>query len=253
MEPSLKSRKNPRKPLRKKVSLARALSKLGIVSRRQARTLIEAGRVSVNGKILKNPEVRVDPDREVIQVDQRRAQAPAPLYLMMHKPKGIVTTRSDERGRKTVYDLLDLKEWVFPVGRLDRETSGLLLLTNDTQWGNRITAPAYKVAKVYHVKLNAPITESDLARLSNGIALEDGTRTLPAKARRLPAPPDGRWIVLTLWEGKNRQVRRMLEALGYRVEDLIRIQIGGLKLGDLPAGATRPLTPAEVERLDRRS
>ncbi|MBI3805471.1 MAG: rRNA pseudouridine synthase [Nitrospirae bacterium] len=232
----------------RKVSLARALSKLGVASRSQARTLIESGRVSVNGKCLTNPEVRVDPDREVLRVDGRVIRRAAPIYLMMHKPTGVVTTRSDERGRKTVYDLLGEEgRWLFPVGRLDKETAGLLLLTNDTQWGNRISAPDSKVPKVYHVKLGRPVSEEDMARLRSGILL-DGTPTAPAKAALLHVKHE-EWLVLTLQEGRNRQVRRMCEALGHRVERLIRVAVGGLLLGNLPPGGLRPLTPEEVRRL----
>lgn len=236
------------KPPDKRVSLARALSKLGAVSRQQARGLIEAGRVSVNGKILKNPEVRVDPDRETFKIDGQTIRAAAPRYLMMHKPKGVVTTRSDEKGRKTIYDLFTSDGWVFPVGRLDRETSGLLLLTNDTRWGNRIVAPESKVPKVYHVKLNRPIADEDLKKMARGIPLEEG-ETLPAKAVLLRNTEKGCWIELTLEEGKNRQIRRMCEALGYRVENLVRVQIGRLKLGALPSGETRPLTREEIRDL----
>ncbi|HET6369587.1 MAG TPA: pseudouridine synthase, partial [Nitrospiria bacterium] len=233
------------------VSLARALSKLGVVSRSRAREMIEAGRVSVNGRRMNNPEVRVDPDREVIRVDGRIVRPAAHVYLMMHKPKGVVTTRSDERGRKTVYDLLADREkarWIFPVGRLDRESSGLLLLTNDTRWGNRIVDPEAKIPKSYHVKLNRPISVDDLKRFSEGIHLDSGGRTRPAEVRLLRTTEKGCWIVMTLREGRNRQVRRMCEALGYRVENLVRVRVGDLLLGDLPPGGTRRLTPKEVLR-----
>jgi 23S rRNA pseudouridine2605 synthase len=237
------------------VSLARALSKLGVVSRRRARSLIEAGRVSVNGRVLKNPEVRVDPDREVIRLDHEKIRPARPVYLMMHKPKGVVTTRSDERGRETVYDLLSAERgWIFPVGRLDRETSGLLLLTNDTQWGNRIGAPESNVPKVYHVKLDRPISKEDLRRLSAGVELIEPAgkiRTRPAEAFLFRSGGEPR-LSLTIHEGRNRQVRRMCEALGYRVEELIRAQIGDLRLGDLPAGETRSLTEEEVRSLSGR-
>ena len=241
--------RRPARRLARKVSLARALSKLGFTSRSQARPLIESGRVSVNGRCIRNPEVRVDPDREVIRVDNRLIRPAAPVYLMMHKPKGVVTTRSDERERKTVYDLLGEEgQWLFPVGRLDKETSGLLLLTNDTQWGNRIAAPSSKVSKIYHVKLDRPISDDDLKQLRSGILLEEG-KTAPAEAVRLELTERGEWMALTLHEGRNRQVRRMCEALGYRVEDLARVRIGDLALGGLPPGAVRPLTPGEVRRL----
>lgn len=239
----------PERRLERKVSLARALSKLGFTSRSQARTLIESGRVSVNGRCIRNPEVRVDPDREVIRVDGQVIRPAAPIYLMMHKPRGVVTTRSDERERKTVYDLLGKDEqWLFPVGRLDKETSGLLLLTNDTQWGNRIAAPESKISKVYHVKLSREMTEEALERLRSGISLTEG-RTAPSEAARLRSAEDGEWIALTLREGRNRQVRRMCEALGYQVENLVRVRIGDLVLGDLPPGGHRPLTSLEVRRL----
>lgn len=241
--------RSPGGRLERKVGLARALSKLGWSSRSQARPLIESGRVSVNGRCIRNPEVRVDPDREVIRVDDQVVRPAAAVYLMMHKPKGVLTTRSDERDRKTIYDLLGKeRQWIFPVGRLDKETSGLLLLTNDTQWGNRIAAPESKVAKVYHVKLNRPIAEEDLQRLRSGVLLEERP-TAPAEATRLRETQKGEWIVLTLREGRNRQVRRMCEALGYEVETLIRVRIGGLALGALPPGAHRPLTPSEIRRL----
>ncbi len=241
--------RRPAGPPERKVSLARALSKLGFTSRSQARPLIESGRVSVNGRCIQNPEVRVDPDREVIRVDDRVIRPAAPVYLMMHKPKGVVTTRLDERDRKTVYDLLGEEgQWLFPVGRLDKETSGLLLLTNDTQWGNRIAAPESKMPKVYHVKLNRSISEEDMAQLRSGVLLEEG-KTAPAEAVRLRQNEKGEWIVLTLREGRNRQVRRMCEALGYQVENLVRVRIGDVALGPLSPGGIRPLTPGEVRRL----
>jgi 23S rRNA pseudouridine2605 synthase len=248
----LLKKKASHSPPQMKVSLARALSKLGVVSRRQARGWIEAGRVSVNGRCLKNPEVRVDPDREVIRVDGRTVRHKAPVYLMMHKPRGIVTTRSDEYSRKTVYDLLENSSWIFPVGRLDRDSSGLLLLTNDTQWANRIVAPESKIPKTYHVLLNRPVAAEDLAQVSKGMALEDGVQTRPARARLLRPTEKGCWIEMILTEGMNRQVRRMCESLGYRVEELVRVRIGDLRLGDLAVGAVRSLTAQEVRQLGKK-
>lgn len=239
------------KGLDRKVSLARALSKLGFASRSRARTLIEAGRVSVNGRCLRNPEVRVDPEREEIRVDDRAVEAPDRVYLMMHKPKGVVTTRSDERGRKTVYDLLETGTELFPVGRLDKESSGLLLFTNDTQWGNRIVSPESKIPKVYHVKLSRKISAEEVRRLSEGMVLEGGERTLPAEVTLIRSTEKRCWIEVVLREGKNRQIRRMCEAMGVEVENLVRIRIGDLQLGTLPPGAVRSLTAREVDHLVR--
>ena len=232
------------------VSLARALSKLGFCSRAQARELIESGRVSVKGRTLRNPEARVRPENAGIRVDGRQAR-PAPFqYVMMHKPKGVITTRSDERGRKTVYGLLGAgSAWLFPVGRLDKETSGLLLLTNDTQWGNRIGAPESQVQKVYHVKVNRRVDPEDLGRLSAGIPLPEGIHAAASPTRLLRHTEKGSWIEVALTEGRNRQVRRMCEALGFRVENLVRVRIGALELGRLLPGQTRRLTPEEVRRL----
>lgn len=227
------------------VSLARALSKLGITSRKQARGLIEAGRVKVNGRVLTNPEVRVHPEREAIVVDGRAAANPGRVYFMMNKPAGYVTTRSDERGRPTVYDLLkDKDRWIFPVGRLDRESRGLLLFTNDTQWGNAWTDPAREILKIYELRLDRAMTRDDLERFRTGVVLDDGRRTRTAliEARMRP---DGCWVEAGITEGKNRQIRRMMKALGYRVFDLIRTRMGPLELGNLPEGAVRPLTEKE--------
>jgi 23S rRNA pseudouridine2605 synthase len=165
---------------------------------------------------------------------------------MMHKPAGIVTTRSDERGRSTVYDLLkDQGRWLFPVGRLDRDTRGLLLFTNDTQWANALTDPASKVPKVYEVRLDREMEDRDMDRFRVGVTLDGGERTLPAKIVRITRA-DGPWVEVAITEGKNRQVRRMMAALGYDVKALLRTRIGPVSLEGLKEGAVRPLTGREV-------
>lgn len=235
------------------VSLARALSKLGVCSRSAARALIEAGRVAVNGRVLTNPEVRVDPERERFAVDDRPVRAAARRYLALHKPPGLIVTRSDERGRATVYTLLAPADRdLFPVGRLDRDSEGLLLFTNDTQWANALLDPRSKLPKEYRIQIAAEIDAAALARLRAGVVLDDGVRTRPARVERVTGV-DGVWLAVTLTEGRNRQLRRMLEAVGQRVVTLVRTRIGALALADLAPGQTRPLTPAEVRALDVRA
>ncbi|MEO8036451.1 MAG: pseudouridine synthase, partial [Acidobacteriota bacterium] len=169
----------------------------------------------------------------------------APLYLLLHKPTGYITTYRDPHGRPTIYDLLkERREYVFPVGRLDLETSGLLLLTNDTQFAERLTNPEFKVPKTYAVAASRAMTDEELDRLRNGLELKDGP-TRPALVRRLSDSS----FHITITEGRNRQVRRMVEAVGAEVVALARIAIGSLTLGDLESGALRELTAAEVAEL----
>ncbi len=241
-----------------RVGLARALSKLGVCSRARAREWVEAGRVAVNGRRVTDPDRRVDPDRDRLTVDGTPVSRAGPIYLMMHKPKDVVTTRSDERGRRTIYDVLAAADprgadpgWVFPVGRLDRDSSGLLLLTNDTRWGARVAAPDSHVPKVYHVRVTPPIAPEDLARLAAGVPLADGP-TAPVGVAVVRRSTGGTWLELTLTEGRNRQIRRMCVRLGYRVETLVRIRIGGVVLGDLKPGEVRRLTEREVAALRSR-
>lgn len=251
---SLVTRDAPHRATRRRrphpnVSLSRALSKLGFASRTQARDLIRAGRVTVNGKVLTNPEVRVHPERETIALDGKTVARGRRLYMMMHKPAGYVTTRSDERGRSTVYDLLkDQDRWLFPVGRLDRDSRGLLLFTNDTQWANALMDPASKVAKVYELQIDREMEERDMDRFRAGVRLGDGERTRPAKIIRLDRE-DGHWLEAAITEGKNRQLRRMMAALGYNVKVIIRTRIGSVSLSELREGDVRPLTPDEIRAL----
>jgi 23S rRNA pseudouridine2605 synthase len=233
------------------LSLARALSKFGVCSRSQARRLIEAGRVRVNGRVLKRPEARLEPGRDRVDVDGRRVGDPADtLAIALHKPVGYVTTRTDPGGRPTVYDLLTgLRRWVFPVGRLDRDSAGLLVLTNDHRLGERLTSPAAHVPKTYHLRVRGVPDDAALRVLAEGVPLHDGL-TRPARVRALGAAKDGSaWLEVTLTEGRNRQLRRMCAAVGHDVLDLVRVAIGGLSLGELGLGRWRRLEAAEIESL----
>jgi len=231
--------------LKRVVSLARALSKLGFISRSMAEQFVREGRVRVNGKVVRNPSFRCRVAADVISVDGKRIVSRKPVCIMMNKPRGVITTRSDERGRKTVYDILgDIGRWVFPVGRLDMDTSGLLILTNDTRLGESLTNPASKVPKTYLVRLDTDFKAWHLETFREGMLL-DGVKLLPATA----VIKESNLLELTILEGKNRQVRRMCEALGYRVKELVRIRIGNLKIGDLAPGSWRQLTSEEINSL----
>jgi len=225
------------------VSLARALSKLGYTSRSQAEQVIRERRVTVNGTVIDNPSYRCALASDQIAVDGTAIQKKELIYLVMHKPVGVVTTRSDERHRSTVYDLLgDVGQWVFPVGRLDKETSGLLLFTNDHKLGERLTNPRSKVPKTYLVDLDRPIADHDAALIRKGMPL-DGERLMPAAVTKRK----GNVIELTIHEGKNRQIRRMCEHLGYRIVSLVRTRIGGYELGNLQLGGIRHLDQSDVD------
>jgi 23S rRNA pseudouridine2605 synthase len=240
----------------KRVGLARALSKLGYCSRSQAAELIRAGRVQLNSAIKHDPETPVQIARDRITVDSRPIRGAAKIYLMLNKPRGLVTTASDERGRNTIYSCLsrDLP-WLAPVGRLDKASEGLLLLTNDSEWAAKIAAPESHTPKIYHVQIGRIADEALLDSLKKGVRAETeaGAETLRAKeAQVLRQGEHNSWLSIVLDEGKNRQIRRMFEALGIEVRRLIRVAIGTLELGDLPKGASRPLTQREVAALKPR-
>lgn len=226
-------------PPRRDVSLARALSKLGVASRTVAERMIGEGRVGVNGRIVREPAFRCSLAADRISIDGApvRARAAATV-IAMHKPAGVVTTRSDERGRKTVYDVLgETGKWLFPVGRLDKETSGLLILTDDHRLGERLTNPDSKVPKTYVAGLDREMSERDAERLRRGLTA-GGESYLPALVRTRRGSAE---VEITIVEGKNRQVRRMCESLGYEVLSLVRTSIGRLTLGTLKPGEVRRL------------
>lgn len=234
-----------------KKTLDRALSRAGVCSRSDARAWIAAGRVKINGAPAVDPDQWVDIKRDKLSVDGRQIDAKARVYLALNKPKGVLTSHGDPSGRRTVYDLLgDLEQWVVPVGRLDRDTSGLLLLTNDTDWAEHIASPERHVAKTYRAQVAPRLDEDALERLRTGVELDDGP-TRPAKVVRVRDAGATTILELTISEGRNRQVRRMLREVGGKVRELKRISIGALELGDLVSGKWRRLTADEVRQFQR--
>jgi pseudouridine synthase len=233
----------------KSVTLARALSKLGFCSRSQAVIIIEQGDVSINGRVTRNPNLWVDLNSDKITVAEKSIKKKQFIYIMLNKPKGVVTTRSDERSRQTVYDLIEgVDEWLFPVGRLDKDTSGLLLLTNDNQLGERLTSPNLKVPKTYQVKLNQSMKSEHQQIIRWGMMLDD-EQLLPASLKILSEKQDECLIELTIIEGKNRQIRRMCELLGYNVLELERMKIGNYELSMMKNQTWKYLTQKEVALL----
>jgi 23S rRNA pseudouridine2605 synthase len=235
------------------VSLARALSKLGICSRTQAAVAVRDGRVTVNGRRVTDSSQRVVPEADDIRLDGTRAVAPGHVYLALNKPRGLVTTQRDPRGRATVYDCLNdpVLPFLGPVGRLDQASEGLLLFTNDTQWANAITAPASHVRKTYHVQVDRVPDSALVTMLERGVTAADGEVLSAVHVAVLRHGTRHGWLVVELDEGRNRQVRRMLEACGASVLRLVRVAVGPLQLGTLAKGAWRHLLPAEIEALRR--
>jgi len=247
----IRNKKKNRSSL-KKVGLARAISKLGYSSRSRAAELIAAGRVKWNGAVRRDPETPVHLGKDRIEIDGQPVASSSKIYIAMNKPRGVVTTASDEKGRETVYALLPPNlPWLAPVGRLDKASEGLLLLTNDSEWAACITAPETHLDKKYRVQIGAIADEALLQQLRNGIRAMDGEFLRVKNVRVLRSGERNSWIEIVLDEGKNRHIRRMLEALTIEVLRLVRIAIGPLALGDLPKGATRALSREEKQSLDR--
>lgn len=229
--------------------LQKVLAHAGVDSRRAAEELILEGRVSVNGVVCRVLGTKVDPQHDVVAVDgkpiPRRVKS---VYLMLNKPAGYITTVADPEKRPTVMDLVPHHSRIYPVGRLDANSEGLLLMTNDGELANLLSHPRYSMEKEYHVSILGVVKEAGLQTLRSGVEIEGG-RTRPAKVRVLSS--DGRvtWLSIAIHEGRNRQIRRMMNTLGYQVDRLMRVRIGPLWLGSLAKGAYRHLTPAEVRKL----
>ena len=222
------------------------LSKAGIGSRVEARSWIHAGRVQVNGKAVRNPDHWIDMQRDRVRFDGKPLVARERLYLLLYKPTGYLTTYRDPQGRPTVYDLIaDVGTFLSPVGRLDLDTSGLLLMTNDNRFAERVTNPLSHVPKTYLVKASTRLSDAQLERLREGIDLADGP-TRPAVVTRVRDSAKYTHFEITLTEGRNRQVRRMVEAIEASVLKLVRVKVGPMTIGKLPIGKWRLLTPAEV-------
>ncbi len=254
-----------------RVHLNRALSKMGLGSRTQAKKWIEAGQVEVNGITILDPEMWVDLKDDTIkkkslpnEEENENGKKDSPksignvidtpqeplkkIYLAMYKPVGYVTTRSDELNRQTVYDLLPSEwqnKWIFPIGRLDKDSEGLLLFTNDSAFSNRLTDPAHAIAKTYHVQLDKKPLANDLQTLSEGLVIA-GVKTRPAQFSAL----EGKWAEVILQEGRNRQIRKSFHELGYKVKRLIRKSIGGVTLEGLELGKCRVLDQKEIHRFN---
>ena len=246
------ARQPDRRSATPKVSLARALSKLGFCSRTQAERLIAEGRVLVGGKIVRDALLRIDPDRDRIIVDGERVAAKRKVYLMLNKPRGLVTTRDDPQQRDTVYACLEGLDlpFVSPVGRLDKASEGLLLMTNDTRFANRLMDPASHLPKTYHVQIGTVPDEAMLAAMRAGVTVDGETLTANS-IELLRSGGRTAWLEIVLDEGRNRHIRRLLAAHDIEVKRLIRIAIGGLQLGDLAKGTARHLTAEELVLLGR--
>lgn len=234
-----------------KERVQKVMAARGLCSRRAAEVMIRAGRVRVNGHPVSigdsmDPKDDLSVDGETIRLDKRAEK----LYLMLNKPRGYLTTAKDERGRKTVMELLEgVDERVYPVGRLDKDSEGLLLLTNDGDFANKITHPGSGVAKLYRATVRPRASEAQIEKLASGVTLDDGSRTMPASVR-VVAEDEGRSVLeISIREGKNRQIRRMCQAVGLSVARLRRSAVGPLKLGMLKPGTWRELTPMEVRAL----
>ncbi len=232
--------------------LHKFMARHGVASRRACEEIIASGRVRVNGKTVTAPGTSVEPGRDKVEVDGRVLGRPEkPVYIMLYKPRGYLSTVSDPRGRKKVTDLVrDVEERLFPVGRLDYDSEGLLILTNDGDLAYLLTHPAHNIPKTYLVRVRGIPETSDLKRLSEGIMLSDGI-TAPARINPIGERNGNALLEVTIRQGRNRQIRRMFEKIGHRVIRLKRVRIGPLALGELKAGQYRHLGETEVRRLKK--
>jgi 23S rRNA pseudouridine2605 synthase len=236
-------------PVASEERLARFLAGAGIASRRHAEELIREGRVTLNGTAVRDPGTHVNPKKDAVKVDGRRVKPAVPVYFLLHKPRNVLCTMEDPRGRPCIGDLLaGIKGKPYPVGRLDFDAEGLLLCTNDGEMANRVIHPRYHMKKVYHVKVKGVPDRKVIDLLRSGVVL-DGKKTAPAGVSFLKRAEKNSWLRMTLYEGRNRQIKRMLDLFRYQVLKLRRVALGPLALEGLPPGAYRKLRPDELERL----
>ncbi len=235
------------------ITLDRILSRMGLASRTAAREAILAGRLKVNGREVRDPECWVRPERDVVHFDGARLKPARKVYMLFYKPRGVITSHGDPSGRKTVYDFFaEKRRWLFPVGRLDKDTSGLLLMTNDTEFADIVTNPQSQIPKTYLVKASGLLSDESLAQLNSAVQMKRGDWARPVSARRVEDRGKYTWLEVVLTEGKNREVRRMIEVVGFKVLKLVRTRIGLLTLEGLEVGKWRTLTPSEVAGLRSR-
>ena len=246
-----RSRNHGGPTLKPKVSLARALSKVGYCSRSKAFDLIREGRVRLNGAFVRDPETRLDMNLDLLEVDGQNLAAAEKIYIMLNKPRGVLATAADEKGRETVYGCLAGGNfpWLSPVGRLDKASEGLLLFTNDNRWAAAILDPQTHLEKTYHVQIDRIADESLLKNIEEGLASEGGGFLSAKSAAVLRRGMKNCWLEIILEEGKNRHIRRLLTAFGIEVLRIVRVAIGPLKLGNLGKGAYRHLAPGEIDSL----
>ena len=232
------------------MTLDRVLSRFGLASRTVACQWIRAGRVKVNGGVVTDPGLWVRPGQDVVHLDGKRMKQARKIHLVFYKPKGVVTSHGDPGDRATVYDYLDSSlPWVVPVGRLDMDSSGLLLLTNDTDFANHVSDPASAIEKTYLVKINGLISDETIAQMASGVKMKRGDWARPRSVRRIEDRGKYSHLEIVLAEGKNREVRRMMEAVGFTVLKLVRTGIGPLTLEGLEVGKYRMLARAELSSL----
>ena len=240
------------------IGLARAISKMGYCSRSRAAEAIRAGRVRINGAVKKNVEAPVHLGKDRVEIDGHEVKKTANIYLMLNKPRGVLTTASDERSGETIYSFLEkykdgFLNWVAPVGRLDKASEGLLLITNDSEWAARITAPETHVDKTYHVQIAEQATPDMMRELQQGFTVKDGEFLRVKRASVVRSGERNCWVEIVLDEGRNRHIRRMFETIGVEVLRLIRVAIGALNLGDLAKGEVRALSDQERVLLSRKA
>jgi len=237
-------------PTKPTMTLDRVLSRFGLASRTAAREAILAGRMKVNGRTVRDPDLWVNPGRDTFHLDGQGLKPARKRYLLFYKPKGVITSHGDPAGRETIYKYLgEENKWVAPVGRLDKDTSGLLLLTNDTDFADFVTNPESQVPKTYLVKTSSLLSDEVIAKLNAGVEMKRGDSAQPLSVRRREDRGKYTWLDVVLTEGKNREVRRMMEAVGVKVLKLVRTHLGPLTLAGLEVGKWRELTPGEVAAL----